>query len=124
MATSGKTTKYTKGRTVEHKVIHFLTESGYHALRSAGSKGAFDVIAFNDKTVRFIQVKHTSDKGTSYAAELRKMASTLVPEWCTKELWVHMDRAQFVKIYTTNHNREYPASASIMNMPLGAKSDE
>src|SRR5262245_9543230 len=43
----------------ENLLCDFLVERGYTCMRSAGSRGALDVIAFNQSFTRFIQVKST-----------------------------------------------------------------
>lgn len=37
--------EYEAGRRLEYEVVHYLTDSGYLAFRSPGSKGAADIIA-------------------------------------------------------------------------------
>jgi len=39
------TTRYQKGADFERRVVKYLEEIGYYAMRSAGSHGMFDVIA-------------------------------------------------------------------------------
>lgn len=48
---------YAKGRRVEQEVIDLLGARGYDCVRSAGSKGAADVVAFHDDEACLIQVK-------------------------------------------------------------------
>lgn len=62
-----------------------LEEAGWFVVRSAGSKGPFDLIAIGGILCRCIQVK----KGVPTKADedgLREMAETL-PKFCTVELW-------------------------------------
>ena len=42
-----KIKKYEKGRRFEYKVKKFYEHLGYYVIRSASSKGLFDLIAFN-----------------------------------------------------------------------------
>lgn len=93
-------TKYDSGRRVEYAVQKWLAESigKYGTTRSAGSKGAFDVIAYNPYMVRFIQVKRETAK-TSYKADLSRMEGVELPPSCSKELWVYTKGKGFTLIY-------------------------
>ena len=55
-------TKYESGARVERKVRKILEDQGYYVVRSAGSKGAVDLVAWSDQDIRLIQVKATSNK--------------------------------------------------------------
>ena len=48
---------YPKGRRLEYKVRDFFERLGFYVVRSAGSKGDFDLIAIRDGTCIGIQVK-------------------------------------------------------------------
>lgn len=48
---------YKNGRAFEYRVKHYLEENGYWVIRSAGSKGEADLIAFKFGETLFIQVK-------------------------------------------------------------------
>jgi Holliday junction resolvase len=50
--------KYQKGARLERKVIHDLEEKGWFCVRSAGSKGALDIVAFKGDDRLFIQAKN------------------------------------------------------------------
>jgi len=91
------TTKYVKGRAIEYKVAAFLKGKGYAVTRAAGSKGVFDVIAYNGRVVRFIQVKLTAKRNINqYKIELDSIFDTPVPEsFCTRELWVYVHNIGF-----------------------------
>ena len=51
-------TRYTSGRSAENYLRDKLESAGYYVVRSAGSKGAADLIAGNGERVLAIQVKH------------------------------------------------------------------
>lgn len=51
--------KYRKGRDFENQVRRYLETRGYTVTRSAGSKGASDLIASNDRACVHIQCKHS-----------------------------------------------------------------
>ena len=80
------TTNYEKGRAAEYKAMHQLRADGYAVLRTAGSHGMYDVIAWNPDTVRFIQIKRDC-KPTK--GELAALEAAHVPDGCTKELWTY-----------------------------------
>ena len=49
--------RYKKGRDFEYKIKHSLERRGYRCLRSAGSHGEYDLVAYKDNTFLFIQCK-------------------------------------------------------------------
>lgn len=49
--------RYSQGASVEREVAEHLGELGYDVIRSAGSKGAADLVAFTDQEMCLIQVK-------------------------------------------------------------------
>lgn len=61
-----------------------LERVGYETLRTAGSHGAFDVVAFRAQDARFIQIKR--GRGIT-AIEREKLEQTEVPASCTREVW-------------------------------------
>lgn len=64
--------QYQRGRRVEQEVIDFLGSRGYDCIRSAGSKGAADIVAVHDGEICFIQVK-ISEKTAVSPAERREL---------------------------------------------------
>lgn len=80
--------KYNSGRQKEYELKRKLEKLGYRVTRAAGSKGAFDIIAYNRDQVRFIQVKYEQDP-TSYRTDIEKMYEIELPERCSKELWIY-----------------------------------
>jgi Holliday junction resolvase-like predicted endonuclease len=109
-------TKYSSGRSVEQKAINFLKELGYEVMRSAGSKGTFDIIAYNLGGVRFIQIKSGVDpEKATYKTDIAGIMSAVVPEVnATRELWVHKTGVGFVQVLTDDLIRprasEFPKS--------------
>lgn len=65
------TNHYARGARVENQVRDHLGERGYDVVRSAGSKGKIDLVAFNDHELCFIQVKITD--GQTSPAERREL---------------------------------------------------
>lgn len=81
-----------KGRRAEHRAQRILEAAGYVTGRAAGSKGPWDVLAFNCNGWRVISVK----SGTKYASEAEKEALKLLPlpANCTREVWRFPDRCR------------------------------
>jgi hypothetical protein len=73
-------TNYRKGATIEYKVMAKLRGLGYSVLRSAGSHGDFDLVAWCHKTVIFIQCKN--QKPTSQEENAIWKALNNVPDNC------------------------------------------
>jgi predicted RNA binding protein YcfA (HicA-like mRNA interferase family) len=79
-------TNYEKGRAAEYKAIRQLRDDGYAVLRTAGSHGMYDVVAWNRHEVLFIQIKRDC-KPTR--GELAALEAAHVPAGCSKELWTY-----------------------------------
>jgi Holliday junction resolvase len=63
---------------------------GYETCRAAGSKGCFDVIAWNHLGTRFIQVKREKN-ASDYSVDIERIKETPLPPHSTGELWVWRD---------------------------------
>ena len=85
-------TNYRKGSRVERKVMDRLDQRGWASARTAGSHGLFDVIAWNERGFRLIQVKAGRARNLT-AGERRAVLMNPVPPNATKELWRWKDRA-------------------------------
>lgn len=59
----GQVNHYAQGKRLEDKVRDLLRAAGYVVLRTAGSKGACDLIAVKPGQVLLVQVKRTSAPG-------------------------------------------------------------
>lgn len=81
-------TSYERGRAAEYKTQADLEKIGFVTLRTSGSHGAMDVLAWNADLLRFIQVKTYLNKRASYAKDVRELEDMIVPPNSTKELWV------------------------------------
>src|SRR3990167_3652481 len=57
---------YRRGRAAEYELMGLLKKEGYSVLRTAGSHGFADIVAYTDNQtpVRLIQVKSTKSKAT------------------------------------------------------------
>ncbi len=86
--TSNKTRGIIKERELKIKLI----KEGYTCVRSRGSLGAVDLIAFNTTNVRFISVKRTMSKYYSYKAEEEFLKTLAIPPFATVELWIWTDK--------------------------------
>ncbi len=76
---------YRKGKYYERKTRKILEKEGYYTIRSAASKGVWDIVAIREDNVKLIQVK----AGTSARKkqEIENMRQFKVPIYVSKELW-------------------------------------
>lgn len=80
-----------RGIRAERRARELLKKAGYSVIRSSASLGAFDLVAWNSSSVRFIQVKYT--KGSARKAlkdALNKLSKELIPQihGVSVEVWV------------------------------------
>jgi len=75
---------YEKGRRIEYQVKKRLQAQGFNVLRVAGSKGLYDLVAWNKDQVLFIQVKSTRQRRN----ERDLILQDLVPESVIKQVWI------------------------------------
>ena len=86
--------KYAKGRKAEYKAMTELMKHGYYPVRSAGSKGIFDVVGISAVDFFLIQVK--SNKRAS-PKEVRIIKKFPVPPNCTKAIWIWRSNKGWIK---------------------------
>ena len=84
-------TNYKRGVEIERRCMEQLEKVGYTAMRTAGSHGTFDVIAFNKLGVRFIQLKRCKGTLKSFKNEKEEIYNTQLPLNATGEIWVWVD---------------------------------
>ena len=86
-----------KGTHAEHKSMRYFEAQGFVCVRSAGSLGAFDFIAFGAQEIILCQVKCN---GWPDPAEREKMAGVPCPANCRKEVhrWNDYAREPEVRI--------------------------
>lgn len=60
--------QYLAGRRLEYEVMAEMREKGYKVLRTAGSHGDYDLVAYKTNSTVFIQCKRVSTK-----AEMERM---------------------------------------------------
>lgn len=77
-------TNYANGAAAERQVIRGLKGAGYRAMRSAGSHGPIDVVAWNGNGIRLIQVKKDVAITPAERRELQNMAA---PFNASVEIW-------------------------------------
>lgn len=93
---------YVRGREAEYKLKHDLERAGYLVLRTAGSHGAFDLVALKPTRIRLIMVKRTADDTYKIPAHLKVELNHLrwkVPAKVLMEVWVWIDRKGFIRKY-------------------------
>jgi Holliday junction resolvase-like predicted endonuclease len=76
--------QYAIGARLERLARASLQRNGYHVIRSAGSKGAVDLAAFNTEHILLIQVK--ADRITP--ADRSKLAAFPAPPNALRQFWV------------------------------------
>lgn len=69
-------TRYSSGRAFEWRVLHALEDAGWIPMRSAGSHGIADLVAFCDHRVAVIQCK---TDGALYGEQYNALASLAGP---------------------------------------------
>jgi Holliday junction resolvase len=81
--------RYRKGAELERKIMASLKEKGYHVVRSAGSKGPFDLIALGKPgEVLVIQVK--AGRGKMTRAERMELVDLATDHGATPVLYEGM----------------------------------
>ena len=92
-------TNYKKGYRIELKFKKQLEQEGYFVVRSSGSHGLFDLVAFNTSEIKLIQVKkvnHLSDLNVTHELALLERFDNF-PKNATRELWIYMTGGEIIK---------------------------
>ena len=79
------TTNYRRGYALERRTRLELEADGYRVIRSAGSKGPADLVAWCEELVRFVQVK--SGKSPLSRAERERLEEIPLPVMSRVEVW-------------------------------------
>lgn len=97
-----KNSPYKKGRNFEYRVKAKFQKAGYYCIRSAGSKGAADLIAYGNGKVLFIQCKLGKYASTTEWNELYKLCKELgvIPIWAYSE-----NRKTYIMEMTSEKNK-------------------
>jgi len=86
-------TNYDRGRNLEYLARDELISRGYILIiRSAGSKGPFDLCAISPNDIVLVQVKASSARRKAAVENLRKIQ---VPKNVRKEIWVKIPYADW-----------------------------
>ena len=80
-------TNYDKGADAERECKRLLEMLGYTVIRSAGSKGMWDIVGIYPSHIRLIQVKV---EGAMTAAEHEAIELYTTSDFCTKEVWTRL----------------------------------
>lgn len=81
-------TNYRRGREREYRTQRILESAGYETIRTAGSHGPVDVIAFGvPSSVRFVQVKSGSGRISPQGLEALLAIRDTLPNGCSVEVW-------------------------------------
>lgn len=82
-------TQYSRGRIIQYKARDQLLEDGFQVMTSARSLGIFDMIAWDEFSVRWIQIKSCSKKRFYLEKiELEALEKTKIPCGYDKEIWI------------------------------------
>jgi Holliday junction resolvase len=84
-----------RGHDTERRCANELREKGYHVIRSAASKGAFDLIAISAENILLIQCKRTKAFARrTQPKDIRSLAAADCPIAgnVKKQLWCWVDR--------------------------------
>jgi Holliday junction resolvase len=81
----------------ERKAMHELIKEGYLVIRSTKSSGIFDLWALNQNELKLLQIKATKSNDT-FTKLIKELEKVIVPAFCSKELWIWIDRKGWNKI--------------------------
>ena len=78
-------TNYQKGYRLERKAVKELRDKGYYVVRSAGSHGAVDLVAFNAQEIILIQV---GVKGRKTKIDEEMLRRVPAPKRTIRQMWL------------------------------------
>ena len=84
--------QYRRGARVERLLIKKCKDGGYQAMRSAGSKGVFDVHYWNTTESHYAQCALSGVKGKMDFEAIRR---TPVPSCALREMWEYLGRGEW-----------------------------
>ena len=84
--------QYRRGRAIEYLLIHKCRRAGYSAMRSAGSKGVFDVHYWNATESHYAQCALA---GVKTKKDFEAMRNTPVPPKAQREMWEYQGRGKW-----------------------------
>jgi hypothetical protein len=89
-------TRVNSGIKFELRVKKFLEKQGYFCVRSAGSRGVFDLIAWNDNHGLMIQCKSERKANISYEDDFDALEKVPCPANWQKQLWIKSMKDVFI----------------------------
>jgi Holliday junction resolvase len=86
-------TNYVRGREVEYKCAAKLRQDGYRIIRASSSKGDFDIVAYNGKEIKFVQLKREKEQQGTYPSKRKEIREIDLPyhKIVSRELWIWTD---------------------------------
>jgi Holliday junction resolvase len=99
---------YRKGYKAERQCIAVLEGKGYTCIRSGGSFGPVDVVAFNEELCVLIQVKSEGkicDIEKKFKSDIAALLKLRGPPNIYRELWVKFPRANFLALDVVSGER-------------------
>lgn len=89
-------TRVNSGVVFEYECRDHYEARGFHVIRSAGSRGEADIIAFNEKEVHLIQCKKEKTKYPNYDEDIKQLREVTCPEYFKKIFIVKRNRKVYV----------------------------
>lgn len=106
---------YRTGARLERRLRAHLIRNGYSVVRSAGSKGAIDLVACNAETILLIQAK----KNLVTRADRRKMRDFKAPPLARKQFWLSLPDGDWM-VVPFDDKLDDPDSPADMEAPRQA----
>lgn len=95
--------RYLSGRRFEYETKHLMERQGYTTLRTAGSHGFADIIAFNQEHIKFIQCKCVKNAEKQTKSILKEYANGLksiqIPPYSSNEIHIKDKTTRITTIY-------------------------
>jgi len=89
-------TKVNSGVIFEYQIRDHYEARGFHVVRSAGSRGEADLIAFNSSEVHLIQAKKEKRKYPKYADDIAVLRAVVCPSIWKKLLIVKRNMVVYI----------------------------
>jgi hypothetical protein len=108
-------TRYESGAAFERTIKRAFEANGFTCIRSAGSKGKVDLIAFNSNEMFAIQCKRETNRKHSYRDEMFEFGRLVVPDNCSKQLWIK--RGKMITVIDVMTGTVYEFDAKQLEVP-------
>lgn len=109
---------YATGRRCEYKSIHLMESYGFYCIRSAGSKGLWDLMAIHEDVVVLIQVKRDKRPSARY---MQPLVEFVCPPYVKKILHVWRTYESYPDVYVISDDLENPMQ---LVMPATAERED